>query len=213
MHPRIEVWLVFVDADAPGADRERLQAHLDGCPACRRLVDDARRLRAALENDRLLAPSPSAREAALRAFRPSRVAPPLPEWAQGLPEHAAALVFDSFAGAGAGSGTAFAGARSAGLARRLRFESGGVELDALIEPHGDRRRLTAQVLQQNGAARPVASAPWVVSVGELVEGEGRTDASGELAREIAGAGEIQIRVAVSAGRLTVFRIPPAETIR
>jgi hypothetical protein len=174
-------------------------------------VDDARRMRAALENDRLLAPSPSARDAALRAFRPVRTAPLLPDWARGLPERAAALVFDSFAGAG--SGTAFAGARSAGLARRLRFESGGVELDALIEPRGDGRRLTAQVLRLSGTARPIASARWVVSVGDRVEGEGRTDASGELAREVAGAGEIQIRVAASAGRLTVFRIPPAETVR
>jgi hypothetical protein len=46
-----------------------------------------------------------------------------------------------------------------------------------------------------------------------VEGEGRTDESGELSREIGGAGEIQIRVAAAAGELTVFRIPPAGTLR
>jgi hypothetical protein len=209
VHPRIEAWLAFVDDRDASVDRDRLRAHLESCPDCRALAEDARRMRAALESDRLLAPSAAAREAAFRAFRPAPTAPRLPDWTRGLPERAADLVFDSFAE----SGPAFAGARSAGLARRVRFESGGLELDALIEPHGDRRRLTAQVLRLNGAARPVASAAWVVSVGERVEGEGRTDESGELSREIAGAGEIQIRVAAAAGELTVFRIPPADTLR
>lgn len=209
MHPRIEAWLAFVDERARGVDRDKLRTHLEGCPACRALVEDARRMRAALESDRLLAPSAAAREAAFRAFRPAPAAPPLPDWARGLPERAARLVFDSLAE----SGPAFAGARSAGLARRVRFESGGLELDALIEPHGDRRRLTAQVLRLQAEAQPVAAAAWVVSVGERTEGEGRTDESGELSREIEGGGEIQIRVAAAPGELTVFRIPPVDPLR
>ncbi|HMB69986.1 MAG TPA: zf-HC2 domain-containing protein [bacterium] len=209
MHPRIEAWLAFVDESAEGAERDRLQEHLESCARCRVLVEDARRMRSALQNDRLLAPSPAARDAALRAFHPARSTPPLPDWAQGLRERAARLVFDSHAA----SGAAFAGARSAGLARRVRFESAGVELDALIEPLGDGRRLTGQVLTLRESARPAASAPWIISVDDRVDGEGRTDESGELVCEIAGGGEIHVRVAVRPGELAVFRIPLADPLR
>lgn len=204
MHPRIETWLAYLDETATSVDRDRLRAHLDGCPACRALVEDARRMTAALEGDRLLAPSEAAREVALRALpssRPAGVA--LPGWAAGLRERIARVVFDSIAH----PREAFAGTRSAGLARRVRFESGGVELDALVEPHGDRRRLTAQVLRLRGGARPAADAPWIVTVGDRPVAEGRTDGSGELSREIAAGGEIRIRVSASPGELTLFRIP------
>jgi hypothetical protein len=209
VHPRIETWLAFVDERTEGADRDRLQAHLESCPECRAVVAGARRMRDALESDRLLAPSAAARDAALRAFRRTGAAPSLPDWARGLRERAARLVFDSFAQAG----TAFAGARSAGLARRVRFESAGVELDALVEPLGDGRRLTAQVLNLRGGATPVASAPWILSVDDRVAGEGRTDESGELVHEIDSGGEIHVRVAVRPGELAVFRIPPADPLR
>lgn len=203
MHPRIEIWLAFLDESAEGVNRDRLQAHLEGCPTCRAVVDDARRMTQALGTDRLLAPSAAARDAALRAFRPSPRAPALPEWAARLRERVARLVFDSFAN----PREAFAGARSAGIAHRVRFESAGLELDALVEPRGDRRRLTAQLLRLGREVSPVASAAWIVSVGERLEGEGRTDESGELSHDVPPAGEIQIRIAAGPDDLAVFRIP------
>ena len=200
MRPTQDDWIRLVEGRCTESERSRLEAILETeSDDLRALVADYRLLIDAMGTDRLLDPPESSVHSVLRAIRPE-ASPELPGWAAGLREALARLVFDSF------GEPAFAGARSAGVARRLRFESDGVELDVLIEQEGDRRRLSGQVLELGPDPEPRADAPYVVLTALGPEREGETDAHGELGCELAGGGEIEIRLAVS-GRLLVFRIP------
>ncbi len=203
MHPGFAEWVEFQEGTLADDRRRAFQAHLDeGCSACESQRADVARLLEALEGDRLLEPSPAAVRAAHAALRPRTVADLRPGWARGLREALAGLVFDSFARPQA----AFAGARSASVARRLRYESGGVELDLLVESEGDVRRITGQLLRLGTPARPMARAPFAVfGAGEFVS-EGKTDERGEFSAPVDVPGEVEVRVA-DGGRLVTFRIP------
>lgn len=201
MHPAVETWIALVDGTVDDAERSRLLTHLERCAPCREREREVQRVLEALARDRLLRPSESAVAAVLRAIRPARAAPSLPDWARGLVERAGRIVFDSFAR----PRETFAGARSAPAARRIRFEAADLELDVLIETRGDRRRLTAQVLDLGGEPTSLAGTGYLVSSGDRIEAEGEADAHGGFVREIATPGEIEIRVAAGR-RMAVFRI-------
>jgi anti-sigma factor RsiW len=202
VHPEFESWVERIQGSLSASDRESLEAHLAACSECRELERDVRRVLEALASDRLLEPSPAALRAVLRAIRPARESAPGPAWARGLPERMARLLFDTLAT----PELAFAGARIAAAARRLRFEANGLELDVLVETDGDRHRLTAQLLSSGPEIAPVAGSRFLIVVGGRVEAEGETDADGELACSVAGAGELEIRLA-ACGTLAVFRVP------
>jgi hypothetical protein len=203
MHPKWEEWVEYASGEMAGDLRARLDEHLaGGCAPCLARARELGRLFETIASDRLLEPSGAALEAALGAFRPAHSAAPRPRWARSLVELTARLVLDT----ARGPGVAFAGARNAGLARRLRFEAAELELDVLVEAQGDIRHVTAQLLTLGPDPSPLSGARFLLVAGGRLEAEGETDAHGELVRDVAGAGEIEIRVAWGR-RLAVFRIP------
>jgi hypothetical protein len=197
-----EAWLRFVLEESPAGERKHLQALLDaGDPGAEEEVRRWRQLLATMAEDSLLTPPDSTVEAAVRAFRRVRSTAGA-EAGEGLLERVARLVFDSLAAPEA----AFAGARSAASARRLRFEGGGLELDLLVEPEGDIRRLTAQLLVLEPSPAPLADARWVVLAAGVPAGEGETDDRGELVATLARSGSLEVRIA-HGDRIVVFRVP------
>lgn len=203
MHPSFEQWVEYHEGQLPEPRRAELEAHLDsGCSACRAMETEVKRLVAALTGDRLLDPSAAAVCAAEAAFHPQQRVARLPDWARGLRETLAGLVFDSYARPEA----AFAGARSASVARRLCYETQGLELDVLVESEGDQRRMTGQLLLLGTPARPLGGARFAVTCSGVLVGEGETDARGEFVLSMDLPGEVELRV-VQAGRLVTFRIP------
>jgi hypothetical protein len=201
VHPDVAAWIERIQGSASPSTAERLEAHLAACPTCREIERDLRRVMEAMAADRLLEPSPGAVRAVLNAFRPRRDVPS-PGWARGLPERIARVLFDTLAA----PQQAFAGARAAAAARRLRFESDALELDALLESEGDRLRLTAQLLTTADPVAPVPGARFLVAVGGRVEAEGVTDADGELACLVPPGDDVELRLAAG-GSLCVFRVP------
>jgi hypothetical protein len=199
---RLEKWVALAEGRVDAAERRRLEALLaQASDAERALVAELRELFAAISSDFLLDPSRESIEAVLRSFRQKASPAQLPPGAVTLRDAVSTLVFDSFAHPEA----AFAGARSAGVARRVLFEAHGVELDVLVETDGDRRRLTAQLLRTGPEPTPLSEARWIVTTAGRIDAEGETDAYGEFVQTV-GPGETEIRVAVDRD-LIVFSIP------
>jgi hypothetical protein len=192
----------FLEGSVDARAVERTERHLQECPRCREKERELGRLIRSMAADRLLEPSDAAMEAVIRRFGRSRRESPLPDWARGLRETVARLVFDTLRQ----PDLAFAGARTGAGARRLRFEAGDLELDVLIEPEGGRRRLTAQLLALGVGGSPISDANYLVSVAGHLETTGETDEHGELASDLRTAGEIEIHVAAHR-TLALFRIP------
>jgi hypothetical protein len=201
MHPDVAAWIARIQESASLSEGERLDAHLASCAACRDVERDVRRMMEALAGDRLLQPSPGALRAVLHAFGPRREVAP-PAWAHGLPERIARVLFDTLAT----PQLAFAGARATSAARRMRFESNGLELDVLLEAEGDRLRLHAQLLTTGAPIAPIPAARFLVAVGGRACAEGETDADGELSCVVPSGEEVEVRLA-AAGSLSVFRVP------
>lgn len=203
MHPSFERWVDYVEGILPTPDRENVDAHrATDCESCREAEADVRAFLGALTGSRLLEPSRAAVLAAERAFHPTPPSVSLPAWARELREILGSLVFDSFARPEA----AFAGARSASVARRLCYETDGVELDLLLESEGDVRRITGQLLVLGEDPRPLGKARFVVFCDALPDGEGHTDERGEFHLTLGSPGLVEIRV--QRGRdLVTFRIP------
>ena len=200
MHLTTESLIEFIDGSHSDATRGRLEAHLGVCGRCREREQEIRRMLEALAFDRLIEPSAASVAATFRALRPSVVADP-PHWAKGLPQRLARMVFDSFAS----PRQAFAGARAVSVARRLRFEVDQLELDVLVETHGDRRHLTGQVLSLVETPQPVGGRPFYVLAAGAVVAEGETSDHGEIVLEADPAGELEIRIGVE-GRVYVFGV-------
>lgn len=197
----LEKWVALAEGRVDAVERRRLEALLaEAGDDERALVAELRELFAAISTDFLLEPSRESVDAVLRSFRRKTAPAGLPRWAASLRGAVSQLRFDSFAHPEA----AFAGARSAGVARRVLFEARGVELDVLIEPEGDRRRLTAQLLRTGDEPTPLSEARWIVTTNGRIDAEGETDAHGEFVQAV-GRGETEIRVAVDQD-LIVFKI-------
>jgi hypothetical protein len=90
-HPDAEL-TAFVTGALPPAERARVAAHLDGCPECRRTVDESRAVLAALASEIPALPSPDWRR--YRADLRARLQPPARRawWARPLPAMVAAGV-------------------------------------------------------------------------------------------------------------------------
>ncbi|MEZ5064122.1 MAG: hypothetical protein R3B81_05270 [bacterium] len=196
-----DLWLRYVLKDTSDGENEAIRARLEAQDA--EAVAEIRRwerVLAGLGADRLLEPSQAVVEAVYRVFRTSGNI--LPDWVRGLRERAARLVFDSLAAPEA----AFAGARSASIARRLRYETDGLELDLLVESEGDRRRLAAQLLLLGNPPRPLDDARWLLLSDGRLAATGSTDERGELVVETERGGEVELRVA-HGGALVTFHVP------
>ena len=114
------------------------------------------------------------------------------------------MVFDSFAT----PGLAPAGVRSTDIERRLRFESGDVELDVRVEPVGRGGEVTGQLVDLSGEPTPLANARFLLTAGAADPVEGETDDFGEFTVKIPDLTDLQIRV-VRGDRVAFFRIPGA----
>lgn len=205
-----EDWLRLALDDVLPAERQELQRILrggGGSPSAKAEAQAAeaelerwRTILARMASDRLLEPSSSALEAVLAAYQPAPAR--LPKWARDLAEQLANVVFDSLATPQA----PFAGARSASAARRVRFETNGLELDLLIEATGDTRRLTGQLLRLGDTPEAHASARWLLLNGGRFEVDGETDEHGEFSATLSSVGPLEIR-AVHGRALVSFRLP------
>ena len=201
-HPHSTRWIAFVEGSLANADRLELQSHLAACETCRADEQGIRRVMNALASSELPEPSDAALRKALRSFRASHLPAGIPEHVRKLAQRIVDVVFDS----SAYPERAFAGARSGGLARRLRFEAEALELDVLVEAHGDRRRVIAQLLALQVDVHPIADIDFWVSVGTQLVATGITDDQGGLVVEVGSPGEIEILL-VAGGSLASFRIP------
>ncbi|MBZ0267785.1 hypothetical protein K8I85_06485 [bacterium] len=202
MHLKVESILARMDPRGAFDLTAEERAHLDTCTPCRALEARLKRFASAVGDGRLLDPGWSAVRAVERLVGREPLGAGLPAWARSLPERIAELVHDTLASPQA----AFAGARSGGAARRLRFEAQDVELDVLVEASGDRRHVTAQLLQLAGDAAPMSAVNYLVSAGGSLAATGTTDEHGVLVSEVDRDGEIEIRLA-RPGCLALFRIP------
>ena len=199
---RFENWVGLAEGRVGAEERRRLEELLSHAPPEeRRIVEELREIFAAMAADTLLAPPRESVEAVVRARRPKAAFATLPDWARSLRNAVSRIVFDSFAHPEA----AFAGARTAGVARRVLFEARDVELDVLVEVDGDRRRLTAQLLRLRGEPTPLSEARWIVTTNGRIEAVGETNEHGEFV-QVVGPGATEIRVAVGADLIT-FSIP------
>jgi hypothetical protein len=163
---------------------------------------DIRLVILALAESPLSEPSAEAVRAALRSFAPARLPLGLPEWAASLPQRVVRVVFDTLAQ----PDLAFAGARSASAARRVRFEAEDLELDVLVESRGDQRRVLAQLLSLGAGVGPISDADFFVSVGGHLIAAGVTNEHGEFRSEVRERGPVQILVRAQQA-LARFHLP------
>jgi len=205
MHPSEKQLIDFALAEAGESGARRIERHLaeDACRACAEIVDGYRDLFLLMQEDRTPEPPAAWVERAIALGRPSWLAR-VREWCVGLTEEAARVVFDSFAA----PGLAPAGVRSADTERRLRFESGDVELDVRVEPAGRGGVVTGQLVDIAGDPTPLANARYLLTAGAADPVEGETDDFGEFSRRIPDLTDLQIRV-MRGDRVALFRIPGA----
>jgi hypothetical protein len=201
-----DLWLRWALDECDATEREAVRTALEGGdPEAVLETERWRRFLDLIVGDRLLTPPEALVQAAVRSFRAGETPAALPAWARDLVARASRLVFDSFASPGA----AFAGARSAQVARRLRFEQDGLELDLLVEASGDTRRLAGQLLELGASPVPLAAARWLALTAGTVEAIGTTDARGEFVAELRRPGPAEL--GVSRGEtLVVFRVPEPD---
>jgi anti-sigma factor RsiW len=181
----------------------RVEEHLAGCPDCAAALTRLERLIATMRTDR--SPEPPApvlaRAIALFEREPARPAPALASWFSGLQPVWGRLVCDSIAD------PAFAAARGAGAARRLRFEAEGCELDLAVERRQGRFQLLGQVARTAaGEAQPLAEVRIQVFSGRDPVGESRTDGLGEFACQVGALEDVTLAVLVPP-QAVIFALP------
>jgi hypothetical protein len=157
---------------------------------------------AAFSLGRAEAPSDRAVRSALAAFRATVPPAALPAWARELARSAARLVSDTQTR----PELAFAGARTATLGRRLRFESDSMQLDVLVKSGGDGRRLIAQLLSLGTDPQPIADAHVFLTVRGNLAASSKTDVHGQVFSEIARSGRVDVWI-VDRDRILRFAIP------
>lgn len=206
MHPTEKQLIDFALAEAGEEDARRIERHLaDRCDACTEIITTYRELLLLMQEDRTPEPPAVWVERAIALGRPSWLAR-IREWCAGLREEVGRVVFDSFAA----PGLAAAGVRSTETERRLRFESGNVELDVRVEPVGRGGVVTGQLIDLEGEARPLPHARYLITAGAADPVEGETDDFGEFSERVPDLADVRIRV-VKGDRVASFRIPGAPT--
>ncbi len=207
MHPTDEELIGWaLGEDAGGA----VARHLAGpCPECAARARQVESVLAALRADR--DPDAPAAWIANAVAIPDRVPVAkellerLRRWGRGLAEEAAALVADSAA-------LAPAGVRTAGAARRLRFEAGDVELDLEIEPAPGFVRVTGQFAALAPEPRPLARGRFLLLTPSGEWRDGTTDELGEFDDRLVDANDLQIRLDHD-GRILSFEVPEPRNPR
>lgn len=206
MHPTERQLIAFVLAEAGDEDRLKIERHLAGdCPACGEIVSRTREIVALMQSDRTPEPPDAWVRRAVALGRPSwreRVV----AWCGNLREELGRVVFDSFAT----PELAPAGIRNVETERRMRFESGDVELDVRVEPVGRGGLVTGQLLLLGESPRPLAEARYLLTAGTAEAVSGMTDDFGEFSEEIPDLANLRIRV-VCGDRLAAFEIPEPRT--
>ncbi|MFN8178889.1 MAG: hypothetical protein U0167_13250 [bacterium] len=200
MHPKDEELIALLFGEAP-KNSESAQ-HVASCARCRGALRQLEELVRTLREDRDPEPPQDRVAAAIALRRPAAVAgiaQRLAEFARGLVEEAVALVTDSSAT------LAPAGVRSAAASRRLRFESGDVELDLAIERAGTSQVLTGQLLRLRPRSAPAAGSPLLVLDARDRPHEVTTDDLGEFVLEVGDASRLVIRAVVD-DHLFVFDV-------
>ncbi|HMB70103.1 MAG TPA: hypothetical protein VKU85_12360 [bacterium] len=205
MHPSEKQLIDFALAESDENEAGRVRKHVEGeaCRTCSEAVESYRDLFLLMREDRTPEPPAAWVERAIALGRPSRLAR-VRDWCAGLAEEAARMVFDSFGS----PGLAPAGVRSADTERRLRFESGGIELDVRMEPAGRGGVVTGQLVDISGDPEPLAGARYLLTAGAADPVEGETDELGEFSEQIPDLTDLQIRV-MRDDRVAFFRIPGA----
>ncbi|MBZ0269057.1 hypothetical protein K8I85_12935 [bacterium] len=204
MHPTDEQLIEFLDASRT----TRVRRHLEGgCADCAKRLEGFRALVTSMRGDRDADPPAEwiHRAIALRAREPlAAVRGKLVAWASGLREEIARVLSDSRALPG---DFALAGVRSVGNARRLRFESGAVELDLQIEPELGTAVVTGQFVTAASEPEPIGAASFLVVAGEGDPIEGITDRLGEFSIDTPEGADLQLRLRYD-DRIVRFDVPP-----
>jgi len=210
VHPTDEQLINFLVGGPVAPDDQDIREHLDReCPMCNGRAGRFRDLIQELRTDR--DPEPPAewvrRAIALGAPEPlSVLADRIRGFCGGLVEEAARLVRDT----AATPGSLALGLRGE-TARRLGFETEGLELDLAIDPRPGGASVTGQVVSLEGSP---AGAPDVrVLLAAEPDGawEATTDPGGEFSVEVIRPWPLRMYVALD-DRLVLFDIPtPPET--
>jgi hypothetical protein len=194
-----------LDGRAASQVGRRVVEHLAGCPDCSAAFSRLEQMMGVMRADRSPEPPASilARTIALFDREPARSAPELMPWLSGLRQVLGRLVFDSLAD------PAFAGARGArgGVARRLRFEAQGCELDLAVERRQGRFRLLGQVAQTSGSAtKTLVATPVRLFLGQEQVVETTTDDLGEFACQVSTLENMTLAVLVPP-EAVIFALP------
>jgi anti-sigma factor RsiW len=206
MHPSEGKLIAFVLAESGDEERRRIEAHLaEDCPACAETVARLRELVGLMQGDRTPEPPAAWVQRAVALGRTSW-REKIREWCGDLSEELGRLVFDSFAA----PGLAPAGVRNVETERRMRFESGDVELDVRVEPTGRGGLVTGQFLLLGESPCPLPSARYLLTAGASEAVSGATDDFGEFSEQVPDLAGLRIRV-IHEGRLAAFEIPEPAT--
>lgn len=179
--------------------------HLEQCSACRTASQRWERVLQAMATDRSPEPPVLWVERAIAAFGKDSMRERVRAFARGFREHVGRLLFDS----SVPGALAAAGIRHVGLGRRLRFESGAIELDLQLEREGRSLQLVGQFLILADEVTPLAGASLLVTSGQQVH-ELSTDELGEFALTTDGDSGVVVRV-FHQNRIEVFEIPDVWT--
>jgi hypothetical protein len=183
-----------------------IEEHLSTpCSICEGRLQEVERVVRAMAADRTPEPPAAWVDRAIALFPKPSFAARLEEFGRGLAAEAGRLVFSS-----AASGLpAFAGARGSSTVRRLRFETGNLELDLQIEGSGRGGSLLGQLLSLEDPVSPCAGARLLATSGVTHFAEAVSDELGEFSLSLPDFADLRLRVSAE-NRLFVFEVPPAE---
>jgi hypothetical protein len=204
MHPTERQLIDYLlETGLPRGERGMIQHHLDGhCPECARVVAQFRELVELMRTDECAEPPAEWVERAKVLGRPSPWVAKLGEWGGKLQQEIGRLVFDSFAA----SDLATAGVRNVETERRMRFESGQVELDLRVEPHGRGGVVTGQFVKLRPDLEPLGNARYLVTAGDADAITGTADDFGEFTESVPDLSSLRIRV-IAEDRIATFEVP------
>lgn len=205
MHPSDRRLIDYLLEDDRSVARRNVERHLQGrgaCEPCRGRLRAYEQLFATLRGDRDPEPPATWVERAIRLRAAGGVLERVRAWCAGRREALARLVFDSAGPAD----VALAGTRHVQSGRRVRFESGSLELDLQAEPDGRGGTVTGQLVLLAPRVVPLVGARLLVTVGDVECVEATTDELGEFTVNVSRTGDLRVRV-LADGELTLFAVP------